>query len=80
MRGGWSAEAVFPRRCLQWLLYTKFRTPSFSSFILYDTSRLVPGEEDNYVMAAVSMYLNVLNLFLFLFLSLLQLLGISIDD
>lgn len=48
----------------------------FSGFILFDTSRLVRGEEDNYVMAAVSMYLNVLNLFL----SLLQLLGFSADD
>jgi len=48
----------------------------FSGFILYDTSRLVRGEEDNYVMAAVSMYLNVLNLFL----SVLQLLGFSVDD
>ena len=48
----------------------------FSGFILYDTSRLVRGEEDNYVMAAVSMYLNVLNLFL----SLLQLLGLSNND
>lgn len=45
----------------------------FSGFVLFDTSRLVRGEEDNYVMAAVSMYLNVLNLFL----SLLQLLGLS---
>lgn len=45
----------------------------FSGFILFDTSRLVRGEEDNYVMAAVSMYLNVLNLFL----SILQLLGIA---
>lgn len=48
----------------------------FSGFILYDTSRLVRGEEDNYVMAAVSMYLNVLNLFL----SILQLLGLSSND
>lgn len=48
----------------------------FTGFILFDTSRLVRGEEDNYVMAAVSMYLNVLNLFL----SVLQLLGLSIDD
>lgn len=48
----------------------------FSGFILYDTSRLVRGEEDNYVMAAVGMYLNVLNLFL----SVLQLLGFSADD
>lgn len=45
----------------------------FSGFILYDSSRLVRGEEDNYVMAAVSMYLNVLNLFL----SVLQLLGLA---
>ncbi len=48
----------------------------FSGFILYDTSRLVRGEETNYVMAAVSMYLNVLNLFL----SILQLLGMSPSD
>jgi FtsH-binding integral membrane protein len=72
LNANFSAKAVFPRRCLQWLLYTKFRTASFSSIILYDTSRLVRDEEDNYVMAAVSMYLN-------LFLSFL-LLGISIDD
>lgn len=48
----------------------------FTGFMLFDTSRLVRGEEDNYVMAAVSMYLNVLNLFL----SILQLLGLSGDD
>ena len=48
----------------------------FSGFILFDTSRLIRGEEDNYVMAACSMYLNVLNLFL----SILQLLGFSSDD
>jgi modulator of FtsH protease len=48
----------------------------FSGFILFDTSRLLRGEEDNYVMAACCMYLNVLNLFL----SILQLLGFSADD
>lgn len=48
----------------------------FSGFILHDTSRLLRGEEDNYVMAACGMYLNVLNLFL----AVLQLLGLSIDD
>lgn len=36
----------------------------FSGFILYDTSRLIRSEEDNYIMAATSMYLNILNLFL----------------
>ena len=48
----------------------------FSGFILFDTSRLIRGEEDNYVMAACSMYLNVLNLFL----AILQLLGFTGDD
>jgi modulator of FtsH protease len=48
----------------------------FSGFILFDTSRLIRGEEDNYVMAACSMYLNVLNLFL----SILQLLGFARED
>ena len=48
----------------------------FSGYILFDTSRLIRGEEDNYVMAACSMYLNVLNLFL----AILQLLGFSNDD
>lgn len=36
----------------------------FCGFILYDTSRLLHGEEDNYIMATVNMYLNILNLFL----------------
>ena len=33
----------------------------FAGFSLFDTRRQVGGEEDNYVMAAVRMYLNVLN-------------------
>jgi modulator of FtsH protease len=36
----------------------------FSGFILFDTSRLVRGGETNYIMAALSLYLDVLNLFL----------------
>ncbi|WP_412972995.1 Bax inhibitor-1/YccA family protein [Glaciecola sp. MF2-115] len=35
----------------------------FSGFILYDTSRIVKGGETNYVMATVSLYLNIYNLF-----------------
>lgn len=38
----------------------------FSLFILYDTSEVVSGRETNYVMAAVSQYLNLINLFQFL--------------
>jgi len=42
----------------------------FSGFILYDVSRVVRGGETNYVMATLSIYLNIYNLFV----NLLQLL------
>tara|TARA_B100000676_G_scaffold139795_1_gene138389 strand:- start:2887 stop:3567 length:681 start_codon:yes stop_codon:yes gene_type:complete len=34
-----------------------------SGFILYDTSRILHGGETNYVLATVSLYLNIYNLF-----------------
>ena len=37
-----------------------------SGFILYDTSRILHGGETNYIMATVSLYLNIYNLFLML--------------
>jgi len=42
-----------------------------SGFILYDTSRIIHGGETNYVLATVSLYLNIYNLFI----SLLHILG-----
>ena len=47
-----------------------------SAFILFDTSRIARGEEDNYIMATYSIYLSIFNIFI----SLLQLLGIMGDD
>ncbi|RZA08278.1 MAG: Bax inhibitor-1/YccA family protein [Moraxellaceae bacterium] len=47
-----------------------------SGFILYDTSRIIHGGETNYIMATVSLYLDILNLFT----SLLQLLGFFSKD
>jgi modulator of FtsH protease len=48
-----------------------------SGFILYDTSRMVHGGETNYIMATISLYLNIYNLFVHL----LALLGaLSGDD
>lgn len=47
-----------------------------SGFILYDTSRIIHGGETNYVLATVSLYLNIYNLFL----ALLHLLGAGGDD
>ncbi|HYN78096.1 MAG TPA: Bax inhibitor-1/YccA family protein [Lamprocystis sp. (in: g-proteobacteria)] len=47
-----------------------------SGFILYDTGRIVRGEEDNYIMATYSIYLSIFNIFI----SLLQILGIMGDD
>ncbi|MBT4491986.1 MAG: Bax inhibitor-1/YccA family protein [Gammaproteobacteria bacterium] len=46
-----------------------------SGFILFDTSRILNGGETNYIMATVSMYLSIYNLFT----SLLHLLG-AMDD
>ncbi|NIB41188.1 Bax inhibitor-1/YccA family protein [Pseudomaricurvus alkylphenolicus] len=46
-----------------------------SGFILFDTSRIVNGGETNYIMATVSLYLNIYNLFV----ALLHLIGASDD-
>lgn len=46
-----------------------------SGFILYDTSRILNGGETNYVMATVSMYLSIFNLFT----ALLHLVGLGDD-
>jgi len=47
-----------------------------SGFILFDTSRIVNGGETNYVMATVSLFLSIYNIFH----SLLMLLGMAGDD
>jgi modulator of FtsH protease len=47
-----------------------------SGFILFDTSRIARGEEDNYILATYSIYLSIFNIFI----SLLQLLGILGDE
>lgn len=49
----------------------------FSAYILYDTQQIIKGGYDSPIMAAVSLYLDILNLFI----SLLHILGIfSRDD
>lgn len=50
----------------------------FTAYMLYDISAVVTGEETNYIVAALSVYLDMLNLFLHL----LRILGIfgSSDD
>ncbi|MBL8447249.1 MAG: Bax inhibitor-1/YccA family protein [Zoogloeaceae bacterium] len=47
-----------------------------SGMILYETSNIIHGGETNYVMATVSLYVTLFNLFT----SLLQLLGVMNDD
>lgn len=44
-----------------------------SGLILYETSNIIHGGETNYVMATVSLYVTIFNLFT----SLLQLLGFA---
>lgn len=36
----------------------------FSAYILYDVSQIVHGGETNYVMATLSLYMNIYNLFI----------------
>jgi modulator of FtsH protease len=38
----------------------------FSGFILYDTSTILRGEQTNYILATVGMYLNLYNIFIHL--------------
>ena len=45
-----------------------------SGFILYDTSRIIHGGETNYVMATISLYLSIYNMFIHL-LSILGIMG-----
>jgi len=47
-----------------------------SGFILYQTSQLIHGGEDNYILATVSLYVSIYNLFV----SLLQLIGAFSGD
>lgn len=47
-----------------------------SGYILYQTSQLVHGGEDNYILATVSLYVSIYNLFL----SLLHILGVFNSD
>lgn len=47
-----------------------------SGLILYDTSRIVNGGEDNYIMATISLYMDIY----YVFVNLLSLLGIMSSD
>ena len=47
-----------------------------SGFILFDTSRIIHGGERNYILATVSLYLSIYNIFV----NLLALLGVMGDD
>ncbi|EJA3583947.1 Bax inhibitor-1/YccA family protein [Vibrio vulnificus] len=67
---------IFVGSTLGQLVISSVSALIFSGFILFDTSRIVRGEETNYVSATISMYLNILNLFT----SLLSILGIMNDD
>ncbi|EIN9356028.1 Bax inhibitor-1/YccA family protein [Vibrio vulnificus] len=67
---------IFVGSTLGQLVISSVSALVFSGFILFDTSRIVRGEETNYLSATISMYLNILNLFT----SLLSILGIMNDD
>jgi modulator of FtsH protease len=47
-----------------------------SGMILWQTSEIIHGGETNYIMATVSLYITIFNLFI----SLLQILGVMSGD
>jgi modulator of FtsH protease len=47
-----------------------------SALILFQTSAIIRGGETNYIMATVSLYVSIYNMFL----SLLHILGVASDD
>ena len=47
----------------------------FSAYILYDISQIIHGGETNYVMATMSLYLNIYNIFVNLLSLLMALTG-----
>jgi modulator of FtsH protease len=68
---------IFLQSPLLMMIGSAFGAVIFSLFIMYDTSRIVNGYEKSYVRASLSMFLNIVNLFI----DLLQLiLAFSSDD
>ncbi|NLY03410.1 MAG: Bax inhibitor-1/YccA family protein [Campylobacter sp.] len=57
------------------LLISSVTAILFSAYILYDTQNIIKGVYESPIMAAVGMFLNILNLFI----SLLNILGITRD-
>lgn len=47
----------------------------FSGYVLYDTSNILQGHEDNYIIATLNLFLNIYNIFI----SLLNILGATRD-
>lgn len=48
----------------------------FSGYVLYDTSNIIHGEETNYIIATLNLFMNIFNIFV----SLLNLLGVFNSD
>jgi modulator of FtsH protease len=57
------------------LILSSFMVLLFSGFILYDTSRIIHDGERNYIMATMSLYLNIYNLFINLLMIITSLAG-----
>ena len=58
------------------MAFSAFIVLLMAGFILYDTSNIVNGHYTNYIMATVSLYLNIYNLFI----NLLMLIGVLNED
>lgn len=67
-----SLVGIFFNSTIFQLMLSSVAVVLFLGYLLYDISRIVTGGETNYVLAAISIYLDVLNLFIHL----LQIFGI----
>lgn len=67
---------VFLQSTVLMLVLSVISIGIFSAYILYDVKQIIDGGETNYVVATLSLYLNVYNIFS----SLLAILGITSSD
>jgi FtsH-binding integral membrane protein len=71
-----SIANIFLKMPLLHALLAAAATVVFSAYLLYDVQRVVKGGETNYIVASLSIYLDIYNIFT----SVLDLLGISIGE
>lgn len=64
---GGLSQLFIPSNSIEQLIFAICGALIFCLFVLYDTSRLIYSySEDEYILAAIELYLDIVNLFLYL--------------